>query len=383
MADKMGSRKYQFLIFGLCSLIALVACMAVLVITARSVEKSESSAAEYETQSKTELKGDSTELLDYLKTLTKEATDNRFIKADVYTDVSVDDSTVIVRSDDGNESETDKNLLTYAKNKMLSSVDGYYPQDLNGVFGTVYEGMPLVDLPADFIKDSRFSVGEADADGNPVYDSNTGELIDSDYYFIKLSLDCSKAAENETVRQMFSLDESGDVADRFKKDLSTVCVVDDAQVNLSELNINAKVNRLNDEIEYIDFEKIYDVVSDAAFKNELEFFGKKQISFQYRVNERFEYSYAGISFLQASVAVEPGDETVLSVNAVIEDDSEYKVTFSSSDSTVATVDEMGYVKGIKETDSPVTITVTLEYLGEKFTDECLVYVGETDILSNS
>ena len=383
MADKKGSKKHQFLIFGLCSLVALAACLVVLIITVRSVEKSNSSVSEYETQSKTELRGEAAELLSYLKTLTQEATGNKFIKANVYTDVSVDDSLITACDKDGKESETDKNLLVYAKNKMLSSVDGYYPEDVKGVFGTVYDGMPSINLPTDYITESRFSVGEADEEGNPVYDSNTGELIDGDYYFIKLNVDSSKAQSDVAVRDMFSLDKSKKIAERFTKDLSSVCDVNNAQITPAELIINAKVNRLSDEIEYMNFERTYDIVADVNFKGELEIFGSKQISFQYKVNEKFEYSYAGIKFSQASVTVEPGKETALTVNAVIEDDSEYKVTFSSSDSTVATVDEMGYVKGIKESDAPVTVTVTLEYLGEKFIDESLVYVGKTDITSNS
>ena len=54
----------------------------------------------------------------------------------------------------------------------------------------------------------------------------------------------------------------------------------------------------------------------------------------------------------------------------------YSVRFISSDESIATVDEMGYVKGVKASEKPVTITVELEYLGEKFTDECTVYVTD-------
>ena len=67
---------------------------------------------------------------------------------------------------------------------------------------------------------------------------------------------------------------------------------------------------------------------------------------------------------------------MLSVNAVIENDSDYTVTFTSSDNSIVTVDEMGYVKGIEASCTPATVTVTLEYLGEKFTDECTVTVND-------
>ena len=65
---------------------------------------------------------------------------------------------------------------------------------------------------------------------------------------------------------------------------------------------------------------------------------------------------------------------MLNVNAVIDDDSEYSVAFFSSDENVVTVDEMGYVKILKNSDVPIAITVQLNYLGEIFTDSCLVNV---------
>ena len=40
------------------------------------------------------------------------------------------------------------------------------------------------------------------------------------------------------------------------------------------------------------------------------------------------------------------------------------------------VDEMGYVELLSNNETPVTITVKLNYLGEAFTDTCLVNVSE-------
>lgn len=372
MADKNKSRKYQYLIFALCSLIAVAACMVVLVVTVRTVEGDNSGTVEYETASKTEIKGETDELLAYLKTLTQETAGNRFIKANTFTDISVDDNSIVVF---GDNSGNDKDLLIYAKNKMLGGVDGYYPEDYKGVFGTVYEGMPVIDLPVSLVSESRFSVGEADENGNPVYNTDTGELIDPDYYFITLYLN-ENAFSDSTVSKLFQLDEEQTVAEKFKADLADKCVIDGCDITVKELKIFAKVNRLTDEILYVNFEKTYAVTADVIFANELEVFGSKKLEFDYRVCEKYEYHYAGISFAQNSVTVAPGDETALTVAAVIENDSDYAVTFTSSDESVATVDEMGYVKGIKASSNPVTITVTLEYLGETFTDECTVIVND-------
>ena len=118
-----------------------------------------------------------------------------------------------------------------------------------------------------------------------------------------------------------------------------------------------------------------------TFKGDLAVFGEKEFIFPYSVTDTYEYFYAGVALSENEIFIEEGDEVNLTVNAVIEDDSEYEVTFSSSDTSIATVDEMGYVKGVKLSDEPVTITVTLTYMGETFTDECIVYVGNAEEVS--
>ncbi|MBQ5824129.1 MAG: Ig-like domain-containing protein [Clostridia bacterium] len=364
MAEKKQSRKLQFLVFGLISLIAIAACAVVLVITVRTIENETSSSVEYDTQSKTQLSDDPFTLITYLHNVTSSAMYNQFIKANIYTDVSVNDGTIAVSDTSGTQLDADRNLLIYTKNKIISTVDSYYPEDVTGVFGSFTYGMPHLNISLDEIERVTFSTGEADEEGNPVYNNDTGELIDADYYFITVYLKPS----NETY--------STETADKFTTDIASLCLINDSNVELTQNVIRAKINRITDEIDTITFDKVYAVNADVTFRGDLSVFADRKISFEYKTSRRCEYSYAGISFAESTATVEPGNEIALSVNAVIENDSEYTVTFTSSDPNVATVDEMGYVKGIKASCVPVTITVTLEYLGEKFTDECTVTVND-------
>lgn len=365
MAEKNKSKKIQFLFFGLCSIIALGICAAVLVITVRSLEKSNTTVTEYETRSKTELKGEKAELAGYLSRLTLNAVGDRFVKADTYTDISIDDSKLVA-------AESARNLLVFAKNKMIGTVDSYYGEDKTGVFGKADNTLPVIILPISEITGHKFSVGQAGDDGNPVYDSSTGELADADYYFISFTLN----PESSKAKELFCTNEDKAAAYKFVSEISSVCSVINTSAEPTAFTLKAKVNRITDEIDYIIFEKVYTVKVEADFKDKLEFFGTDEIEFEYKAEKKYEYSYAGISFAQTAVTIEPGSETALSVNAVIEDDSEYKVTFSSSDESIVTVDEMGYVKGVEASCVPVTVTVTLEYLGQKFTDECTVTVND-------
>ena len=367
MAEKNKSKKIQFLLFGICSFVALIICTAVLVITVRTVEKSNTVIAEHETQSKTELKDEKAELAGYIGRLTFKAVGDRFVKANTYTDISVDDSKIVA-------AESAKSLLVYAKNKMLGTVDSYYGEDKTGAFGKADNALPAVILPISDITEHTFSVGQADEEGNPVYDSSTGELVDADYYYISFALD----PDSEKAAELFCAYEDEAVADKLVSEISSVCSVRKTSAEPSAFSLKAKVNRITDEIDYIIFEKVYTVKADVNFKDKLEIFGSDEIEFEYKAEKKFEYSYAGISFAQTAVTIEPGSETALSVNAVIEDDSEYKVTFTSSDDSIVTVDEMGYVKGIGASCVPVTVTVTLDYLGHRFTDECTVTVNDND-----
>ena len=102
-------------------------------------------------------------------------------------------------------------------------------------------------------------------------------------------------------------------------------------------------------------------------------YGKGQLH-TYKVTEHFDYYYAGIAFTNEPLHLSVGEEGVVSVNAVIENDSDYTVKFFSSDENIAAVDEMGYVTALKASDKPVYINVTLCYMGHVFADQCPVYV---------
>lgn len=374
MADKSGSKKKQFIAFALSSIVAMAVCFGVLVATVNSLENNKTSVVDYDTESLTKLKNTKKQLSDYMKNITYKTQNNQFVKVNTYRDVFVDDGSVVVCDDNGEENHADKSILLYAKNKMMGTVDSYYGEDYVGVFGSVYEDMPYVDLTEKAISRASFSVGQADSEGNPIYDSDSGELIDGDSYYINFSINPKKCDE---VEKLFNLDDRKRINKKLRSDLESVCGITDANTELTDLKITAKVNRITDNIEYIVFEKVYDIKAKIDFIGDYEVLGGKYISFKYTVQEKYEYFYAGISFSESAVTVKPDGETVLSVNAVIEDDSDYTVKFTSSDESVAVIDEMGYVKGIKESNKPVTITVTLKYLGETFKDTCVVNVGDT------
>lgn len=373
--QKEQSKKKQFVIFGLCSLLALVLCMVTLVITVKQVEGDNVAATDdaVARQSATELENNLASLNEYAHRLTAYTQGNKFVKVNSYTDVAVDDSTVKVFSAG---EELDNSIFIFAKNKLASAVDSWYGEDYVGVFGTEYDTMPVVDLIGVKSAEGSYTTGLADENGSPVYDDN-GQLVDEGYYYVTFKVDGTAEAE-KGFAEAFRTAKRPAIGDLLTKELAAVCDITDGSVTPAEFTITLKVNRFTDEMEYLEVERAYNVKADLSFKGAMRDFGEKSVELTYKVKEHFDYYYAGVRFTNDPLTLGVGDEGVVSVKAVIEDDSDYTVTFSSSDESIAIVDEMGYVTAIGESEQPVYITVTLNYMGEVFTDKCPVYVGRAD-----
>lgn len=362
MNKKDGKRK-QFIVFGLCSLLALVLCMVTLVITVEKVEKDNHTIENQVEESKTLLQNDKDVLTAYIFKLTQNSVGNKFVKADFRTEVGIDDGSVWI---DGDSSDT--KLFVYLKNKVISNIDAIYGDDFKDTFGTVSEKMPLVDLREMEAVSCSFSQGQVDENGTPVLDDE-GNLVDADYYFLTFSVD-GKAVNDAKSKTAFYADEELDVEGQMKASLSPDCNITFNETQPLEYVIKAKINRFTDEIVNIEVRRNFNINADLEFLNNMSVFGKRNVDFKFSATEIYDYKYAGISFASDNFQAEAGDEISLTVNAVIEDESEYEVKFISSDESVATVDEMGYVQMLKE--APVVITVELRYLGEIFTDECYI-----------
>ncbi len=362
--SKKDNKKRQFIVFGLCSFIALVLCLVTLIITVDRVEKADKTAEAQEQSSKTLLQNDSENLTEYILKLAQYSNKNKFVKADFRTEVSIDDGSVKI---DGDTSST--TLFVYVKNKVISSIDdAIYGEDAKGVFGTVSDNMPLIDLSEFNTLNCKYSQGQADENGNPVLDDE-GNLIDSDYYFLTFTVDGGAVTEAKG-KKAFYANEGLEIEKNVKEALLPDCNINFNEIKPLEYVISAKVNRFTDELVFVEIQRNFNVNADVELLNNLSVFGKKNVEFTYTVKEIYDYKYAGISFSENSFKTEAGDELSLTVNAVIEDESDYKVTFISSDESIATVDEMGYVQVHKA--EPVTITVELSYLGQTFTDVCYI-----------
>ena len=367
----MSNKIKQFVAFGVASVIALVICIGVLVVTVNNLGDDKNiTENKANIINKTELDSSKETLVAYFNKLVLK-TDNRFVKTKAYTDVSVTDLKVL----NSVSQAKDEVLFNFAKDKMLSSVDGYYESDSEGTFKSDDSKKLSLSLNKNLLKNAAFSIGQVDENGEEIFDDE-GNLIDNEFYYLTYQIDIDNKSYNKKISEMFSVKEDVSAKEQFIDAVKGNCRIENFETKPDSFTIKAKVNRENDEIEYINIIRSYTVTLDAEFINDAEIFGEKEFSLVYTVTDTYEYSYAGISFVEDEVTIEHNEEYMLNVNAIIDNDSEYTVEFISSDEDIASVDEMGYIKGLKNCDVPVTITVKLNYLGEIFTDTCSVYVSE-------
>ena len=375
-APKKSGKKAQFLLFALCSIIAMAVCMGTLVITVNNLDGSSATMVDSAaTESKTKLSDKTDVLTNYIYDLTKNAVGDGFIKVNSYTDVSVDEGSVVITAPDG-VSDKDNRIFNYAKNYFLPLVDALYGDDVTGVYGENTGIKPVIEFTDIEKIIGSYTQGAVDEKGANLLNDD-GTIVDGDFYFVNFEIEGSYV-ESEVEKSTFMVtDLTAGIASIHSK-IAPSCEITNTSVTPAAFRINAKVNRITDEIEYIEIQRNYIVKADYKFIDRLAAFGEKRIEFTYTVTQKFDYFYAGVDILEDQMIIDEKGEAVLTVNADIEDYSDYTVRFISSDESVATVDEMGYVTGVKSSDTPVTITVELEYLGRVFTDQCTVLVGDAN-----
>lgn len=123
-------------------------------------------------------------------------------------------------------------------------------------------------------------------------------------------------------------------------------------------------------------DRAYDYSANIAFKNTLSDIGTTPFTMKVQFSEIYNFSYAGIEIEQDIMTLRVGDYTTLNVTPFVEanlQEDEYSLSFSSYDKYL-TVDENGQITAIKNCDKPISVRVTLEYLGKTFSDVCIVYV---------
>ena len=253
------------------------------------------------------------------------------------TSVSVD----IVNS---NLSESGKHLLDYAAGKMGGAIAGGFYND--GNYSSAYgSANKLTDgiLPA---KNAKVAFTEEE-DGTFSYLFPPAEGFDG---LFAPSDETMAGCVAEKIKEYFSADEC---YAKVNKDTAWLSLT--ADPTDGRLTSVAKIRNFTAEVSFR--------IKDGE-----------------TVTGTIDVSFAGIEIEQDIIEIHKNGYEELAVKANVDENAsqeDFSVSFVSSDPSVCTVSDNGMIEAVSVSDSPVTVTVTLVYLGKTYTDSCLVYVTES------
>ena len=182
-----------------------------------------------------------------------------------------------------------------------------------------------------------------------------------------------KEAAPEAFEANFTVRNDEQIDDLTSGVLSEALTVDKREIHYSSFRIYFKVRRLTDEISYLSFMKDIDVNANVTFTGKYESLGRNNVSFSVTENMNYSFAWPALTLNKELIEIEPKSTDNLLATLTCENPLDMTVTWTSSDESIATVDEDGYIASTEKTGEAV-ITATFEYLGRTYSDTCLVKV---------
>ena len=359
--NRAGQRK-RFVIFGIVSAAALVLCTAAVIGVALSLITEGAYVFPKEDEgvvSLTPCPAEGADTVNFLDGLIRKATDDRTVYVD--NDTSVHCENAAVTGGDGEDA------MLYLFGCFTDSVKSMYPESYRGSFEDGFTGYPLIFFNEGEYTSAVCREGLTDEDGEP---------YDTENYHITLTAVSGSYPHTpgSNLYRSFRLSDDAQLIGKLRATASTFFNITSYEITPGEFTVDAVSGRADDKLSSVSFNREYHAVFNIEFTGDLTELGSRTFEFDYYVTEEFRYTWAGISFSESEINLSKGDTHELSVNAVMNDYSDYEIEFISSDEAVVSVDEMGYITGVSESAEPVTVTVLFTYLGNKYEASCSVTV---------
>lgn len=157
--------------------------------------------------------------------------------------------------------------------------------------------------------------------------------------------------------------------------LSGFAKLEDLVIGDYTYSITYGVNRLTGELSYYELKKEMIVSATFTCVDDYASVGKFSITDKLVEKNKFSFTWPGIELDCDSATVEPGKSSNLLATLRCDNPTEYTIAWSSSDSSVITVDEEGYYKASKDADGKYAIiTASFEFNGVVYEDSCTITV---------
>lgn len=172
-------------------------------------------------------------------------------------------------------------------------------------------------------------------------------------------------------------EEDGQVFTQTQDAFVNVLTVIDKKITPATSNVQLLLDPVTDRLREVTYSRTYNMDYTVEFVGELADLGTQNLQFGCTLTDKYTITWAGISIEQNLISLAKNGYQALSTTIHKAEDAtpeDYKLTYTSSDESVATVDEKGFVEAVAVSDTLVTITATMEYLGKTYTDSCEVLV---------
>ena len=143
-------------------------------------------------------------------------------------------------------------------------------------------------------------------------------------------------------------------------------------VTYRNVAIRAVINRLTDQIVSLTYSADCDFSADAAFVGHYAALGTQPVGFIVNETAAFEFTWPGITVAE-TLELEPGQTDVLRAESPCGVLSKEELTWTTSDESIATVNEEGYVTATHQSGQ-CTVTVAFTFMGKEYTADCTVTV---------
>ena len=142
-----------------------------------------------------------------------------------------------------------------------------------------------------------------------------------------------------------------------------------------------RINEVNGVLSELEVRVTYNVSLNCTFTGELSVLGEQTVAFVLTDTASCAVTREGVYIPANEYHMKPGES--LSLNATLNVPEgftpyDYKITYTSSNPNLLTVDENGRVRALAASDKPVSVTVLMEFTNSVgvFYDYCEIYITE-------
>lgn len=180
--------------------------------------------------------------------------------------------------------------------------------------------------------------------------------------------------DDYVVKNYFSGRTNEEAINLIKGEYEDYMKINSLDIQYESLRFQFKANRNTGRISYMAYEKIMPISANLGFINSYKDVGTGDLKFTLKEDNMYAFTWPGIGLSTYGVSLEPGGNSNTIPILTCSDPKNTKVTWSSTDESIVTVDQEGYFKATKKIGD-AQIIASMEFNGKKYEARCNISVN--------